>query len=54
MVGHASINSDYFLNEVGLDESVLKAHEVRGMADPPDKLADRIVQEEISVITLLD
>ena len=41
MVGHAPINSECFINEVGLDESILKAHEVRGLADAPDKLESR-------------
>ena len=56
MVGHAPIISDCFVNEVELDESILNAHEVRGMDNAPDKLADldRLAQDEISVITLLE
>ena len=56
MVGHAPIADDCFTSEVDLDESILQAHEVVGLADAPDKLKnlDRLSTDNISIITLLE
>ena len=56
MVGHAPIDGDCFTSELDLDESILQAHEVVGLADAPDKLEslDRLAPSNISVITLLE
>ena len=56
MVGRAPIPGDCFAVEVDLDLSILGAHEVLGLADAPDKLADlgRLSANVISIVTLLE
>ena len=56
MVGHAAIEDDCFIANVDLDESIIQAHEVNGLADAPQKLKDldRLATDNISIITVLE